>query len=75
MREMKLVLMLLSLSSPVAAQWNAVEVGIGISSACIGSEGGLCGDERGTLWATHASAWIDDRVEIGIRLAVLPLED
>jgi hypothetical protein len=72
---MKLVLMLLSISSPVAAQWNAVEVGIGISRACIGSEGGLCGDERGTLWATHASAWIDDRVEIGIRLALLPLED
>ena len=72
---MLLVLAVVMMARPAAAQWTAVEVGVGVSRACIGSEGGLCGEQRGTMWATHASAWIDDRVEIGMRLALLPLED
>jgi hypothetical protein len=75
MRGALVVLALLVVSARAEAQWTAVEAGIGISRACIGSEGGLCGEERGAMWAAHASAWIDDRVEIGVRLAVLPLED
>lgn len=74
MRETILVLAVLT-ATPAAAQWTAVDIGAGVSSACIGSEGGLCGEERGAMWATHASAWIDDRVEIGVRLAVLPNDD
>jgi hypothetical protein len=75
MRGTLLVLAVLTMARPAAAQWTAVEVGVGVSRACIGSEGGLCGEQRGTMWAAHASAWIDDRVEIGMRLALLPLED
>jgi hypothetical protein len=68
-------LALLAVSLPAAAQWTAVEVGIGISRACVGSEGGPCGTERGAMLDGHASAWIDDRVEIGIRLALLRKAD
>ncbi len=75
MRETISVLMLLTMATPAAAQWSAIEVGVGISRACIGSEGGLCGTERGPMWATTASAWINDRVEIGIRLAEFSLDD
>src|ERR671918_632271 len=58
MRMMMWTLAVMTISSPAAAQWNAVEVGAGISRACIGSEGGICGDERGTMWATHALACV-----------------
>jgi hypothetical protein len=75
MRQTIWVLALLTSATPAAAQWTAVEVGVGVSRACIGSEGGLCGEERGAMWATHASAWIDDRVEVGVRLAILPRDD
>ena len=75
MREMGLVLALLTISTPAAAQWSAVEFGVDIGRACIGDSSGFCGDESGTMRAAHASAWIDDRLEIGVRLAVLPLED
>ena len=69
------VLALFTISTPAAAQWSAVEFGMDIGRGCIGDEGGFCGDEIGTTRAAHASAWIDDRVEIGVCLAVLPLED
>jgi len=75
MRETIGVLALLTFSSPAAAQWTAVEAGVGVSRACVGSEGGLCGTERGAMWDAHASAWIEDRVEISIRLAILPKDD
>jgi hypothetical protein len=75
MREMAQVLALLIISTPAAAQWSALEVGVDISRGCIGDSSGFCGDEIGTMRAARATAWIDDRVEIGGRLAVLPLED
>jgi len=75
MREMGLVLALLTISTPAAAQWSAAEFGVDIGRGCIGDSSGFCGDESGPMRAAHASAWIDDRLEIGARLAVLPLED
>jgi Outer membrane protein beta-barrel domain len=72
---MGLALALLTISIPAAAQWSAVEVGVDIGGGCIGDSSGFCGDEMGTTRAAHASAWIDDRLGIGVRLAVLPLED
>ena len=75
MREMGLVLALLTISTTAAAQWSAVEFGVDVGRGCTGDSSGFCGDEIGPMWATHASAWIDDRVEIGVRLAVLRLED
>ena len=75
MREIGLVLALLTISTPAAAQWTAVEFGVDIGRGCIGDSSGFCGDEIGTTRAAHASAWIDDRVEIGVRLTALPLED
>jgi hypothetical protein len=75
MRAMGLALALLAIYTPAAAQWTAVEVGVDIGRGCIGDSGGFCGNEIGTTRAAHASAWIDDRLEIGVRLAVLHLED
>ncbi len=75
MREMGLVLALLTMPTPSAAQWTAAEFGVDIGRGCIGDSSGFCGDEIGTTRAARASAWIDDRVEIGVRLAVLPLAD
>lgn len=73
MRRTLFAVTLLTISVPAAAQ--VVEAGIGISRGCIGDSSGFCGDEIGPMWAPHASVWIDDRLEIGIRLATLPLRD
>ena len=43
---------------------------MGVSEAKAGSVA-----TRSGRWATHASAWIDDRVEIGVRLALLPMDN
>lgn len=63
----------LTISAPAAAQ--VAEVGVGISRACVGSEGSVCGDDIGPMWSTHASLCLDDRLEIGLRLAALSLSD
>jgi hypothetical protein len=73
MRQTFCVVASLIISTPSAAQ--VVEAGVGISRACIGSEGSACGQETGAMWAAHASAWIADRFEIGIRLAALSRPD
>jgi hypothetical protein len=73
MRQTCCVVACLIISTPSAAQ--VVEVGVGISRACVGSEGSACGDETGSMWATHASVWMADRLEIGIRFATMPLRD
>jgi hypothetical protein len=55
MREMGLVLALLTISTPAVAQWSAVEFGVDIGRGCVGDSSGFCGDESGTpgsIWST-----------------------
>ena len=70
MRQVLLAVTVLIGSTPAAAQ--VFEVGAGIGRGCIGDSSGFCGNETGPMLATHASAWMADRFEIGLRLARLP---
>ena len=72
MRQLLIVAFLMT-ASPAGAQ--VFEVSAGIGRGCIGSEGGLCGDDKGRVLATHASVWLDDRLELGVRFATLGLRD
>jgi hypothetical protein len=73
MRQILVVLTWLTLCAPALAQ--KAEVGMGIGRGCAGAEGGFCGDDIGAMWSAHASVWIEDRLEIGVRIATLPLPD
>src|SRR6059036_1033812 len=73
MRATFLVLTCLAISVPAPAQ--VVEVGAGLSGACIGSEVTACGNETGPMWPIHGSLWVVDRLEIGIRLASVSRPD
>ncbi len=74
MREVILGLsMLLSVSAAAGAQ--SLSAGVGIGRGCAGDSSGFCGDEAGPMWSAHSSAWIKDRLEVGVRVALLPLPD
>jgi hypothetical protein len=60
-------------AAPAAAQ--VVEVGAGLGRGCVGDSSGFCGSEAGPMWAGHGSLWLDDRLEVGLRFATLPLPD
>ena len=63
MRQMLLAITWLIISTPAAAQ--ILEVGGGVSRGRVGSEGGVCGDETGAMWAIYSVAR-DDRFK-GVR--------
>ncbi len=74
---MRYVLCLLSVAVITcrAAEAQVFEVGAGIGRACVGSEGGLCGDEAAAMPSLHGSVWLDDRLELGIRFATMGRPD
>ena len=72
MRTRAVVLAGLLLTAKLAAA-QSLEVGAGIARGCIGDSSGFCGDQMGAMPAVHASLWLDDRLEIGLRLARLAL--
>jgi hypothetical protein len=53
-------------TTAIAQTW---EVGGSVASACLGSDGSLCGSGTHPLIGVHASWWIDDRFEISMRAA------
>ncbi len=67
--------LLMLVAFPVSAAAQVLEVGGGVSRGCTGDSSGFCGDDSGAMWAVHGSVWLDDRVEIGVRLATLPGRD
>jgi hypothetical protein len=67
--------LLVLVAFPVCAAAQVLEAGGGIGRGCTGDSSGFCGDDSGAMWAVHGSVWLDDRVEIGVRLATLPRPD
>jgi hypothetical protein len=72
MRHLWLALICLTVSTPAMAQ--VAEVGGGIGPGCTGDSIGCAYDTR-SMWSAHASIWMDDRLEVGVRIATLPRPD
>lgn len=58
----------LSLTWTVGAA-QTLEVGGGIARGCLGSEGSACGAGSRPMLAAHATWWLTDRTDIGLRVA------
>ncbi len=71
MRPILFALLCLTTARPAAAQ--VFEFGGGAGRGCVGDSSGFCGDEAGPMWSLHAGLWLDDRLELGGRVATLPL--
>jgi hypothetical protein len=54
---------------------QVAEVGVGIGPGCTGDSSGFCGNDTQSMWSAHGSVWIDDRLEMGVRVARLPRPD
>jgi hypothetical protein len=48
-------LMCLSVCASATAQ--VIEIGAGIGRACVGTDGSVCGEDRGAIWSIHSSIW------------------
>ena len=48
---------------------QSIEVGGSVAVACVGSEGSLCAPDRHVLVGAHTSWWVDEGIELGVRLA------
>jgi hypothetical protein len=70
-----IVLCAATLLTPAASSAQQFEIGAGVSAACRGSEGGICGEDRSVPLAGHVSALFDDRFELGLRVMSGGLED
>jgi hypothetical protein len=58
----------LSLASTVGAA-QTVEVGGSIARGCLGIEGSACGAGSRPMLAAHATWWLTDRTDVGLRVA------
>jgi hypothetical protein len=65
---------LLLVGSATAAGAQGFEVGMSLATACLGSDGSVCGGGNHPLVAAHASWWAADRIELMARIGrtVLP---
>jgi hypothetical protein len=73
MRHLCRALICLALSTPATAQ--VAEVGGGIGPGCTGDSSGFCANDTQSMWSVHGSIWMDDRLEVGLRIATLPRPD
>jgi hypothetical protein len=55
----------------VASASNAqqLEVGVGVSTLCRGSDGSICSEDRAVPLSAHVSGLFDDRFELGFRVS------
>ena len=58
---------------PALSDAQVVEVGATMAAGCPGGDGSWCSSGPHPMPAAHASMWINDRVEVGVRAANLPL--
>jgi hypothetical protein len=77
MGTMRLLLAIAAVMAAPAAAATAqiLEIGAGLGRGCVGDSSGFCGDEAGLMWAATAGIRLDDRIELSVRLARLPLPD
>lgn len=57
----------------VAAQ--IFELGGGVGRGCTGDSSGFCSNEHGAMGALYGGLWISPRVQVAVRIAVLPQDD
>jgi hypothetical protein len=62
-------------SLPPLAHAQVFELGFGVSRACTGDVGRICGDDDGLMGAVYGGLWVSPRFQIAVRVAALPLED
>jgi hypothetical protein len=48
---------------------QTLEVGAGVARGCLGSDGSACGSGTPPMVAAHATWWLTDRTDIGLRVA------
>ena len=73
MRWMAMVGLILGL--PVSAAAQGFELGGSISQGCTGDSSGFCSGDIGPMPALHGGLWVSPKVQILLRLAILPLDD
>jgi len=56
-----------------AATAQVVEIGGSLASACLGSDGSLCGNGHRPMVAAYASLWPSERIELTLRASRVPL--
>ena len=71
MRNLVLAASLTLFSTTATAQ--VVEVGGSLASACLGSDGSMCGSGHRPMAAAYASLWPSEGVELTFRLSRVPL--